>query len=214
MARIALFASGTATNARRLLEDDIRRNPTGRIVCTLSDRTTSGVHAAAAAAGIPGHRISYGNGRDQAEADITNILAGYRVDLLVLAGYMRILSADLVQSYESRILNIHPSLLPDFPGMHAIERSFEAGTTRAGITIHLVDAGVDTGPILVQASFASAETPTLEDFEKRIHSLEHSLYPEVVEQVGDYVDNGAWPGARLNIDRLRSVIPDYARLED
>ncbi len=228
MTRIALFASGTASNAQRILEHFgyLRAAPTpgcavsdtatrsGEIVCTISDRSSSGIHQLAATSGLPGFIVSYRSGREHAEHRIRSVLAEQKVDLLVLAGYMRLLGAELVDTYTGRILNIHPSLLPAFPGMHAIERSFQSGAARAGITVHLVDAGMDTGPVIAQASFDRSTIESIGDFEKQIHRLEHILYPEVVEQVAEYIDNGQWPGATLNALRLRESLPDCYRLED
>lgn len=226
MARIALFASGTASNARRILEDNGYLSDTTQrasdpadhdsvsIVCAFSDRENSGIHALAQAAGIPCETVSYQSGRAQAERYILSRLLEFRVDLLVLAGYMRILSPSTVRAYPRRILNIHPSLLPSFPGMHAIERSFAADIPRAGVTVHLVDAGVDTGPVLAQASFERSVTTSLASFEQEIHTLEHALYPGVLEQVAEYIDNGLWPDAELDAARLRAMLPDRFRLED
>ncbi|MFP4510972.1 MAG: formyltransferase family protein, partial [Spirochaetaceae bacterium] len=173
MARIALFASGTASNARRILEyNGYRSSGTsnysapagtrrGRIVCAISDRKNSGIHALSEAAGIPCTTVSYQPGRAQAERTILAVLREFRVDLLVLAGYMRILGPSTVRAYRDRIVNIHPSLLPAFPGMNAIERSFAAGMPRGGVTVHIVNEGVDTGRVLAQASFDRSLSATL-----------------------------------------------------
>lgn len=228
MARIALFASGTASNAQCILEHFgyLQKAPfpggavsdpsirSCEIACTISDRSSSGIHQLSASAGLPGFLVSYRSGREHAEQRIRSVLAEQKVDLLVLAGYMRLLGAELVDTYAGRILNIHPSLLPAFPGMHAIERSFQSGNARAGITIHLVDAGMDTGPVIAQASFDRTTIESIVDFEKRIHRLEHILYPKVVEQVAKYIDNGQWPGANLYASGLRESLPDCYRLED
>ena len=101
-------------------------------------------------------------------------------DCLVLAGYMRILAPEVVQRYSPNIINIHPSILPAYPGLHAIRRTFEGGDLRAGVTVHVVTEAVDVGPILAQAHFAREVEETLASLEERIHILEHWLYPRVI----------------------------------
>lgn len=104
-------------------------------------------------------------------------------DLVVLAGYMRILPPFIVERFRFRIVNIHPALLPAFPGLNAIERAYKAGCKVTGITIHYVDEGVDTGPIIEQAALRIREGESLEELEKRIHKLEHRYYPEVIKRL-------------------------------
>jgi phosphoribosylglycinamide formyltransferase-1 len=101
----------------------------------------------------------------------------------VLAGYMRIIGKDLLESFPNKILNIHPSLLPSFPGLHGIKDAYNYGVKITGITIHFVDAGVDTGPIVAQATVAITEEDTLESLEEKIHQLEHHWYPKVIAEI-------------------------------
>jgi len=104
-------------------------------------------------------------------------------DLIVLAGYMRILPPKIVKAFGNRIVNIHPSLLPAFPGLHAIERAFMSGVKYAGITIHYVDEGIDTGKIIEQRCIRIRDNETLESLEKRIHRLEHYYYPRIIKRL-------------------------------
>ncbi|MFZ1655886.1 MAG: phosphoribosylglycinamide formyltransferase, partial [Lactococcus raffinolactis] len=111
------------------------------------------------------------------------LLAQYDIDLIVLAGYMKIVSPTLLQAYEGRIINIHPAYLPEFPGAHGIEDAWRAGVTESGVTIHYVDAGVDTGQIIAQRRVPVLPDDTLETFEARVHEMEYVLYPEVLKAI-------------------------------
>ncbi len=104
-------------------------------------------------------------------------------DLLLLAGYMRLLPARVVEPYLGKILNIHPSLLPDFPGLHAIQQAWDANEEATGITVHYVDQGMDTGPIIAQASVPIDRSSPLETLERQMHAVEHILYPWTVLQL-------------------------------
>ncbi len=103
-----------------------------------------------------------------------------KIDLIVLAGYMRILSPDFVKQFPKRILNIHPSILPAYPGIHSIERAYRDKVSYSGVTVHLVDDGVDSGPILAQVRVALTPEMSLDAFEAAIHAVEHRLYPETL----------------------------------
>lgn len=107
----------------------------------------------------------------------------YDPDLVVLAGYMRILPPFIVERFRNRIVNIHPALLPAFPGLNAIERAYRAGCKVTGITIHFVDEGVDSGPIIEQACLRIKDGESLEHLERRIHRLEHRVYPLVIKRL-------------------------------
>jgi phosphoribosylglycinamide formyltransferase 1 len=105
------------------------------------------------------------------------------VDYLLLAGYMRILSPEFVERYPYRIINIHPSKLPDFPGRDGYGDAFQAGVKESAITIHFVDAGVDTGPLIVQEKFPRNSSDRLEDFRQRGLAIEHQLYPKIMSML-------------------------------
>lgn len=105
------------------------------------------------------------------------------VDLVVLAGYMKILPPEIVRAFRGRIVNIHPSLLPAYPGLNAIQRAFEAGEQKTGVTVHWVDEGVDTGPVIAQVDVPIRPDDTLETLEARVHEAEHRLYPRVIGEI-------------------------------
>jgi len=111
-------------------------------------------------------------------------LEEHQIDLLCLAGYMKIVGPTLLATYEGRIINIHPAYLPEFPGAHGIEDAWEAGVTESGVTIHWVDSGVDTGKIIQQVRVPRMADDTIDSFEARIHEAEYKLYPEVIRELG------------------------------
>lgn len=117
------------------------------------------------------------------EEALLQLLQEQEIDLIVLAGYMRIIGQTLLSHYSNRILNIHPSLLPSFPGLHGIKDAYEYGVKVTGVTVHLVDDGVDTGPIIAQEPVMILPEDTLESLEEKIHQTEHRLYPKVLRDV-------------------------------
>ena len=140
----------------------------------------------AAKLGIPAHTVVYTKSdRETAERQLTAHLEAAGTDLVVLAGFMRILTPLFVRRWQGRLVNIHPALLPKHPGAHGLEESFDSGDPELGITVHWVDEGVDTGPIIEQRSFRRTARMSLEEAEFRIHELEHELYPVVVHRLLD-----------------------------
>jgi len=118
------------------------------------------------------------------EEAIVKFLDEHQIDLVCLAGYMKIVGPTLLAAYEGRIINIHPAYLPEFPGAHGIEDAWNAGVAESGVTIHWVDSGVDTGKVIKQVRVPRLEGDTLDTFETRIHETEYKLYPEVLERLG------------------------------
>jgi phosphoribosylglycinamide formyltransferase-1 len=115
------------------------------------------------------------------ETAIIQRLKNYKINLIVLAGFMRLLSPDFVKRYPNRIMNIHPSMLPAFKGAHAIRDAFDFGVDSTGVTVHFVDQEVDHGPIILQRKIKVSSKDTLASLEKRIHALEHKLYPQAIK---------------------------------
>lgn len=115
------------------------------------------------------------------EAAIIQRLKNYKIDLIALAGFMRLLSPAFVKLYRNRIMNIHPSLLPKFKGSHAIKDAFKAKAGFTGVTVHFVDEEVDHGPVILQQKIKIRENDTLDSLEKRIHAVEHRLYPQAIK---------------------------------
>jgi len=144
-----------------------------------------------------GH-IEQGFTLDQA---IESILDHYQIDLVILAGYMRVLSPKIVNKYQNKIINIHPSLLPSFPGLRAIERACQAGVKITGCTVHFVDQDVDTGPIILQRAVYLNGNETLEEVEEKIHQEEYIAFTKAIQL---YVSN------QIKVERKKVILPsDY-----
>ena len=118
--------------------------------------------------------------KGQYEQALLRLLKSHRVEAVILAGFMRVLSPAFVRAYRDRILNIHPALLPSFPGMNAVQDAIAHGVQVTGVTVHLVDAGVDSGPILLQEAVAVKLGDTEATLHERIHRMEHALYPRAI----------------------------------
>ena len=177
--KLAVFASGSGTNFENLVKQGIP------ITFLFADQREAKALARAEKLGIQAHTFALKEFENKAayETALLKLLAQYDIDLIVLAGYMKIVSPTLLQAYEGRILNIHPAYLPEFPGAHGIEDAWRAGVTESGVTIHYVDAGVDTGQIIAQERVPILPEDTLETFEARIHEMEYVLYPEVLKAI-------------------------------
>ena len=185
--RIAVFASGNGSNFQALA-DAAREGRLGADIRLLvCDRPDAFVVQRAEAAGIPAYvfRPRDYPSRETYEKEILAELERLGIELVVLAGYMRILTNVLVDAYAGRMINIHPSLLPAFPGVNAIRQALEYGVKVTGVTVHFVDGGVDTGPIIAQEALAVEENDTEETLAERIHRIEHRLLPEVVRKIAE-----------------------------
>ncbi|MFW6368751.1 MAG: phosphoribosylglycinamide formyltransferase [Spirochaetota bacterium] len=214
MANCVILASGTGTNARAIATDP---RISDNIAAIVSDRRKSPVLSWAHDSDFPAIHVDC-RAEDRAVADerLVNAVARTGADFVVLAGFMRILGPRFIEAYSHRIVNIHPSLLPSYPGLHAIERSWEAGESRLGVTVHEVDQGVDTGPILAQAAILRRHVSTLSELYTCIHAIEHAMYPEIVAQVlaGDKHDcrGGESLSECINGIRIREALPQNAEL--
>jgi phosphoribosylglycinamide formyltransferase-1 len=191
MAKLAVFASGNGSNFEAIAEGlEKTRHELNCLVC---NKRQAGAVRRAEERDIPILRITYAKSDSEAERarkeeDLAEELERRGVDLIALAGFMRVLTPPFVDRFAGRIVNIHPALLPRYPGLDAVRRSVEAGDTELGVTIHYVDHGVDTGEIIEQESFARPEHLGLEEIEARIHQLEHRLYPSVLQRMLDTID--------------------------
>lgn len=188
MADFVVLASGSGSNFEatvRALADSRHR-----LLALITDNPGAYALVRAEALGVPSVVVNYGIGRRRGESRLARLLTSYRPDLVVLAGFMKVLPPHIVELFPGRIMNIHPSLLPDYPGLRAIERSYADATGKMGITIHLVDRGVDTGPVLARFVADRTGARTLEEMESRIHSLEHRHYPEIIAEQLDAIEEG------------------------
>lgn len=182
MAKAAIFASGNGSNFESIVAK-LKDTP-HTVCCLICDQKDAYVLTRANKHNVPSHVVNYKNrSRENTEKEILSILQQYQPDFIVLAGFMKILSSFFLSHYPNSVVNIHPSLLPKYPGTHGIEKSFGSGDARLGITIHRVDEGLDSGPIILQKAFERNGNDTLEEVEAKIHDLEHTYYPIVVENM-------------------------------
>ena len=176
--RVAILISGGGSNMVALAEAAARGDVPAEIVLVLSDKADAGGLAKAAARGIPTAAFERRDHASKAEheAAILAAIADSGAEVICLAGYMRLLSADFIRAHEGRILNIHPSLLPLFPGLHTHDRALAAGMRIAGCTVHLVTEGMDEGPILAQGAVPILPGDTAETLAARVLTVEHRIY--------------------------------------
>jgi phosphoribosylglycinamide formyltransferase-1 len=177
---VGVLASGEGTNLQGLLDTVHGREV--EVVAVASDQPSSRALERAEGAGVPSRvflRSDYGE-RAARDAAIADWLAGRGVELVVLAGYMAILDAGFVARFPDRILNVHPALLPAFPGIRAIEQALDHGVKVFGVTVHLVDEGVDTGPIVLQRAIELPDARTPADVHERLRPIEHELLSRAV----------------------------------
>ncbi|MFF2447124.1 phosphoribosylglycinamide formyltransferase [Neobacillus sp. NPDC058068] len=185
MKNIAVFASGSGSNFQAILDAVQAGDLDANISLLVCDKPGAYVVERADAASIPSFVFfpkDYPSKADY-EAEIAMLLKDNKVDLIVLAGYMRLIGPTLLKEYEGRIVNIHPSLLPAFPGKDAIGQALAANAKWSGVTIHFVDEGMDTGPIIVQERVRIAKEDTQESLQRKIQVSEHKLYPEILQML-------------------------------
>lgn len=180
--RIAVFASGQGSNFQTLIDASSKGALGAEIVLLVCNKPEAPVVERARRAGVDCfvfERKAYSR-REDYEAEIAEELERRGVDLIVLAGYMLLLTPVLVDAYQGRMINIHPSLLPSFPGKDAIAQAWSYGVKVTGVTVHLVDGGMDTGPVIAQKVVEIGQEDTIESLEEKIHAAERDLYPQVV----------------------------------
>jgi len=184
--QLAILGSGRGSNAKAILEAIQRGELDAHVVCLISNMADAPVLKIAADFGIPAIPVPHvGLTREAHEAKLLEALKPYKIDYLVLAGYMRLMTPKFLKAFENRVINIHPSLLPAFTGTHGYEDAYHYGVKVSGVTVHFVDEGLDTGPIIVQEAFPRMENDTLESFKARGLALEHALYPEALQLLAE-----------------------------
>jgi phosphoribosylglycinamide formyltransferase-1 len=185
MRKIAVFASGNGSNFQAIIDVVKSGELEADIAILVCDKAEAFAARRANVARIPTFAFSpkeYSS-KDAYESAILEKLASYGVEFIVLAGYMRLIGPTLLGEYAGRIVNIHPSLLPAFPGKDAIGQALAAKADWSGVTIHYVDEGMDTGPIIVQERVRLSEKETRESLQKKIQSIEHKLYPSILQML-------------------------------
>jgi phosphoribosylglycinamide formyltransferase-1 len=182
--RIVVLASGSGTNLQAIL-DRLHGGGEVEVVGVGSDRPEARALERARAAGVETAVFAAAGFEDRAARDaaIGDWVEARDADLVVLAGYMQLLSADFVRRFRNRVVNIHPALLPAFPGLDAIGQALAAGAETTGVTVHFVDEGVDTGPPILQRALPVPPGCGREELERTVHALEHELYPEAIRMI-------------------------------
>lgn len=181
MIRIGALASGRGSNLQAILDriaDGYIKN--AQIAIAISDRKSKALELAKARGIKTLYLDPAGKSKEEYDAEIAQTLKKEKVDLVILAGYMRILTAKFISAFPNKIMNVHPALLPSFPGMHAQKQAVEKGAKLSGCTVHFVDDGVDTGPIILQAAVPVLLEDTEETLSDRILQQEHRIFPEAV----------------------------------
>ena len=179
----AVFASGNGTNLQAIINAVKKGKIKAVLALVVSDNPGAYVLVRAQKAGVKTVVIEPKNfpDRESFDREAVRHLEKESVDFIVLAGFMRILSPFFINQYPHKILNIHPALLPAFKGAHAIKDAYEYGVKVAGVTVHFADDEVDHGPIILQESLKVSRQDTLETLEKKIHALEHKIYPKAID---------------------------------
>jgi phosphoribosylglycinamide formyltransferase-1 len=184
---IAVFASGNGTNLQALIDAQKGGHFKSRIVLVVSDKPGAFALERAKKSGIETF-VQEPKGfasREEYDRALVKKLLDKKIDFVILAGYMRLVSPYFVSAFRDRIINIHPALLPSFKGTHGIKDAFDHGVKVTGVTVHFVDDALDNGPIILQEALEVPAGCTLESLEEKIHKIEHRLYPEAVKLFED-----------------------------
>ena len=180
---LAIFASGNGSNFSAIVKAIKQHKIKVKLVILVCDNLKAFVIKRAQKSRVRVVLVSRADFASRADFEKATIqrLRSYKIDLIALAGFMRMLSRDFVKQYRNRILNIHPSLLPAFKGSQAIKDAFDHKVTCTGVTVHFVDEEMDHGPVILQEQIKIKNSDTLASLEKRIHLLEHKLYPQAIK---------------------------------
>jgi phosphoribosylglycinamide formyltransferase-1 len=185
--RLGVLGSGKGSNFGAIADAIAAGKIPAEIAVVLSDAEDAGILARARERKIPAQFIAPGKFRtkldEEAESEFVKMLRAANVDLIVLAGFMRVLKGEFLRAFEGRIVNVHPSLLPSFPGLAAWKQALDHGVKVTGCTVHFVDAGVDAGPIIGQQTVPVLDNDTAESLHARIHASEHELFPKCVAAI-------------------------------
>jgi phosphoribosylglycinamide formyltransferase 1 len=182
--KVAVLASGAGTNLQALI-DQVHGREGIEIVAVASDKATAPALERARAAGIPQVAFPAGDfaGRDERDRAMADWLSRRGADLVVLAGYMQLLSGEFLARFPDRVINVHPALLPAFPGLRAVEQALEYGVKVFGVTVHFVDGGIDSGPVILQRAVDVPNPLDPAAVLERLRPIEHELLPEAVRLI-------------------------------
>lgn len=212
--RLGVLGSGSGSNFAALLQAIEKESLNAEVALVISDVADAGILAKAEQAGIPHVHVCPGSSKTRldhaAQKEIRDRLLAAGVELVVLAGFMRLVKPPLLDEFAGKMVNIHPSLLPDFPGLMSWKQAVDAGVSQTGCTVHLVDAGMDTGPILAQKTVAVESNDTAESLHARIQQAEHQLLPQTVQLWGQHLRKHQynWQQAITNWTLTKSKLAD------
>ncbi len=180
--RIVVLISGNGSNLQAIIDAIANKEIDGEIVAVISNRAEAYGLQRASAAGIPARVLAYSDYNDRQKYDqaLMALIDQYEPDLVVLAGFMRILTDEFVNHYLGRMVNIHPSLLPKYKGLNTHQRVLQAGDSEHGATVHFVTPELDSGPVIVQEKLAVEKNETAEQLADRVHQIEHKIYPQAI----------------------------------
>lgn len=180
--RLGILASGRGSNLQAIMDQAAAGIMNAEVAVVISDNQEAYALERARLAGIPAWHIKYRDfpSKDAYEKSIVDLLQQHRVELVCLAGYMRLVGGVILAAFPNRIMNIHPALLPSFPGLHGQAQALDYGVKFSGCTVHFVDSGMDTGPIILQAVVPVYSEDTVDDLSERILEQEHKIYPEAI----------------------------------
>jgi phosphoribosylglycinamide formyltransferase-1 len=182
--RVAVLASGEGTNLQALL-DGVHGRDGVAVVAVASDKPGARALERARSAGLATAVFPRADYADRAARDraMATWLTEREAELIVLAGYMQLLSPEFLRGFEGRVINVHPALLPSFPGLRAIEQALDYGVKVFGVTVHFVDDGIDTGPVILQRAVELADASGADEVRRRLQPIEHELLPEAVRLI-------------------------------
>lgn len=181
---IAVLASGNGTNFEVLAKHFHNGDLPGELALLFCNHPDAPVIKRAKRLGIPAVSFSVkdSGGKVAYEERLLGVLRKYQIDFIALAGYLRVVGPTILNHYDHRIVNLHPAWLPEYPGLHSIERAFADRRAQTGVTVHYIDSGLDSGPIIAQCHVPILSTDTEKDLERRVHDTEHQLYPLALKQ--------------------------------
>jgi phosphoribosylglycinamide formyltransferase-1 len=184
--KIVVLASGSGTNLQAIL-DTLHRREGIEVTGVGTDKPDAWALERAQVEGVATAVFAADKYEDRTarDADMAGWIESRGADLVVLAGYMQLLSADFIARFRNRVVNVHPALLPAFPGLDAIGQALAAGVEATGVTVHFVDEGVDTGPPILQREVAVPAGGDRGELEKAVHAVEHQLYPEAIRMIAE-----------------------------
>lgn len=197
--RLGVLVSGSGSNLQAILDACAAGKINGETAVVLSSKQDAYALTRAEQAGVPGVWVDKGKfpTAESYDREILRLLREYRVELVVMAGYMRLLGEEVLEAFPQAVINLHPALLPSFPGGNAIEEALDYGVRLTGVTVHFADSTYDTGPIILQEFVPVHQYDTLDVLAERIHKAEHSLLPRAIT---------LWADDRLRVEGRRVYI--------